>query len=308
VAIPDTTSMLAALRTAKIDMLDFSAGVTWQQMEALFKTNPEFPRWPALGGRNGTGLTFVCSNKPFDDIRVRIAMQIAVDIKALANSIGGKNAKEYPQGLISPDFKGFSVPFADWPQDLKDEYTYNPAKAKQLLAEAGYPNGFKTTMVAPSGNDETIAALKSFFQEIGVQVDVTVMDRPSFQTFVKAGKADQLVFGFGFGGPTPLTMVSALYSTSFENASKNNDPQYDALVEKVRQAKTQEEAQKACIEADMYALRHHWQLQTYTGGGVDITWWPWVKGYMAEDVQGQKYQFYKTRWWIDQDLKKKMGH
>ena len=35
-------------------------------------------------------------------------------------------------------------PYEEWPQDLKDEYAYNPTAAKKLLADAGYPNGFKT--------------------------------------------------------------------------------------------------------------------------------------------------------------------
>ena len=43
---------------------------------------------------------------------------------------------------------GWGFPYDQWPQDLKDEYAYNPTAAKQLLAAAGYPNGFKTDIVA----------------------------------------------------------------------------------------------------------------------------------------------------------------
>jgi len=39
-------------------------------------------------------------------------------------------------------------PYEEWPQDLKDEYSYNPTMAKEILADAGYPDGFKTNVVA----------------------------------------------------------------------------------------------------------------------------------------------------------------
>jgi len=45
------------------------------------------------------------------------------------------------------------IPLWEWPQDLKDEYAYNPAKSRQLLTEAGYPKGFKTNIVADATGD-----------------------------------------------------------------------------------------------------------------------------------------------------------
>ena len=49
--------------------------------------------------------------------------------------------------------KGWGFPYEEWPQDLKDEYAYNPTAAKKLLADAGYPNGFKTNVVADTAWD-----------------------------------------------------------------------------------------------------------------------------------------------------------
>ena len=48
---------------------------------------------------------------------------------------------------------GWGFPYAEWPQDLKDEYAYNPVAARKLLADAGYPNGFKTNIVADTASD-----------------------------------------------------------------------------------------------------------------------------------------------------------
>ena len=59
---------------------------------------------------------------------------------------------------------GWGFPYEDWPQELKDEYAYNPALAKILLAEAGYPDGFKTNVVADAHDDiELMRIVKSYF-------------------------------------------------------------------------------------------------------------------------------------------------
>ena len=57
---------------------------------------------------------------------------------------------------LSKVMKGWGFPYEQWPQDLKDEYTYNPTAARQLLADAGYPNGFKTNIVVDIAGDKKL--------------------------------------------------------------------------------------------------------------------------------------------------------
>ena len=309
IAIADTTTMLAALRTAKIDipMVGGPGGATWQQMEALFKDSPQFTRQKQPGAA-GTGITFVTNQKPFDDINVRKAMQLAVDVSSLAKTLSNILGAT-PVGTVMPDFVGFTLPYADWSQDLKEQFTFNPIKAKQMLVDAGYPNGFNTKVVMGS-NASTDAAqvYKAFFHDIGIEMEIEVMEASAFQNFIKDGKADQLILGGGFGGPTPVTQMAKFTTGNGENYTNNNDAGYDALYAALRGAKTADEARKASVACDMYALEHHWEIASYYGPGIDTTWWPWLKGYMGESTQGNKYSYYKARWWIDQDLKKSMGH
>ena len=142
--IPDDTEALEAMRRGEVDTLE---GLSFQQVQAMRKTNPEilqFSRWRVSCGtldpRNDT--------PPFNDIRVRKAMQMAIDLPTIAKSYYGGTADPYPQTLTSSYMTGWGFPYAEWPQDLKDEYAYNPEAAKKLLADAGYPDGFKTNIVA----------------------------------------------------------------------------------------------------------------------------------------------------------------
>jgi len=67
---------------------------------------------------------------------------MAINLPDIAKSYYGGTVSGEPVGLNSPLLKGRATPLSQWPADLQQEYTYNPTKAKQLLADAGYPDGF----------------------------------------------------------------------------------------------------------------------------------------------------------------------
>jgi peptide/nickel transport system substrate-binding protein len=101
---------------------------------------------------------------PFADKRVRLAMNMALDRKAIFGAIFGPNLIQL-QGPLSPEQIGGNV---------KLSYPYDPGKAKQLLAEAGFPNGFSTELIYPpgryTGDEELLPTLVSYWKKIGVNV------------------------------------------------------------------------------------------------------------------------------------------
>jgi len=70
---------------------------------------------------------------------------MAVDLNGISKDIiqarGNRFLRPLPKRLT-----GWGFPYEIWPQELKNEYAYNPKMAKKLLADAGYPNGFKRTL------------------------------------------------------------------------------------------------------------------------------------------------------------------
>ena len=110
---------------------------------------------------------------PFNDIRVREAMQMAIDLPTIAKTYYGGTARPCPSTLTSNYMTGWGFPYSQWPQDLKDQYAYNPTAAKQLLAAAGYPNGFNTDVVVDAAADmDLLQIVKSYFAAIGVNMDI----------------------------------------------------------------------------------------------------------------------------------------
>ena len=131
---------------------------------------------------------------PFNDIRVRKAMQMAIDLPAIAKSLLHGTVEPYPSTLTSRYMKGWGFPYEEWPQDLKDEYAYNPTVARQLLADAGYPNGFKTNVVADTAGDmDLLQIVKSYFAQVGIDMEIRTMEPAAWIDFVKTGhKHDQM--------------------------------------------------------------------------------------------------------------------
>jgi len=115
-------------------------------------------------------VAFNVSKKPLDDIRVRQALNYAVDKESIVRNIY--------QGLamIIPDVVG---PLNNGYAPVKG-YPYDPAKAKKLLADAGYPNGFKTTLWTPQGrwlkDYELAQAVQQQLQAVGVEASLETFE------------------------------------------------------------------------------------------------------------------------------------
>ena len=136
--IKDEATQLASLRTGKIDLM---MAINWKHVEGLRKSNPQF-QWTQIT-RPPVIIPWPCGwiMKPFNDIRVRRAMNLAVNKKEIIDSFFGGNAEMHTYPFPST-FKNVYTPLEQLPPSARELYTYNPEKAKKLLAEAGYPNGF----------------------------------------------------------------------------------------------------------------------------------------------------------------------
>lgn len=299
IAIPDSTTQIAALRTGKIDIL---TGIDWKQAKSLESTNPELLK--IAGAASGGGVMFKNQTKPFDNLKVREAMQMAVDRNTLAATLF--NAPESkPAGLFSQTMKGYCYSYGDWPQELKDQYTYNPAAAKQLLVEAGYPDGFKTNVVvsaAATSAIELLQAYKDMFSNIGIDMEIRAMEQTQAEMYLKAGKHDAMSSGAGGMAVPPTMAIDMFYSKSSQNPiTGTNDPVYDAARDKYFAAANAAEAAKACIECDKRVIEQHWMVSVL-GGSTYTFYQTYFKGFSNEVIRWGG-GVVCSRLWIDKSAK-----
>jgi peptide/nickel transport system substrate-binding protein len=292
--IPDNATAEAALRSGKIDMIE---DIDWQQAASIAKTNPELlkadrPTW-------GFAITLMVDKKPFDDIRVRKAMQMAVDIPTIAATYFGGSMVSTPMGKIG--LKGYYTPFSEWPQEVKDGYIYNPSGAKKLLSEAGYPGSFKTSMTVRSTDDMgLIQILKSYLLDIGIDVEIKPMDPAAFTAYTQAG-LHEMCTGLGTI-PTnpPINCLNNFYSKHVSYKSDHiKDQIYDDLVEKAMISLDLNEFKQLIIQADMRAITQQWAV-TLPSKTIYTIYQPWLKGFHGEaNVIGRL----SSKLWIDQSVK-----
>lgn len=305
VAMKDMDKAVESLKNGEIDMiLDPRGGLTLQHGAGLAKTNPEIRQ--ATLASSGHELSLRCDMEPFNDIKVRKALQMSIDRKAIAKNHYLGTVDGIPCGLASPLYKEWITPYEKWQKKLRDEYSYNPEKARLFLKGAGYPDGFKTNCLANTKDDiDLLNIIKGYFADIGVDMDIKVVDFFDFRDIVQKGQYDQMVFSGNMALPfRPDIIINMRHSANGLNYTHNNDPEYDDMVNSFKTAITQEQSQKLLNEADQYALRKHWAVNICPTV-APVAWQPWVKGYVGELVmRASQPGNYFAHFWIDQSLKK----
>lgn len=292
IVIQDNATASAALRTGKIDILD---GINWQSAKTIARTNPELQQ--ATLPTNGTAICMRVDVKPFTDIKVREALQLAVNLPQIAQSHYGGTVDPTPCLIFSPAFKGYIYPYSDWSQELKDEYSYNPTKAKELLSEAGYPNGFNTDIVASAIDDiELLQIFKSEFQDIGVNMTIKTMDPGTEMNVAIARKEDQMITHTCARVFPPQMDLSAFTAQDMANFGNVKDDNYTKLYNDFLYSTTPEQSQQYAREAEKYALEQHWLVTTFSNDTYNF-WQPYLKGYSGEALTGSLW----ARLWTDQN-------
>jgi peptide/nickel transport system substrate-binding protein len=185
--IPEPTARVSALLNGEVDMIVVVPPDSIEQIKG--DSNLTYEQGPSLH------YWFIQLNtkaKPFDDVRVRQAVNYAVDKEGLANDI--------LQGSAVPATQ--PMPAANWSYnpDVKG-YPYDPDKAKQLLTDAGYGDGFKTKMIIPQSGSGMIipVQMNEYIQgnlaDVGIDVEIQSYEWVSYLGIWAKGLTDEITMG-----------------------------------------------------------------------------------------------------------------
>jgi peptide/nickel transport system substrate-binding protein len=307
-----------------LDTVVFKIGGTFEQTFAQFlagnldeaiipsgkteevQNNPRYRQYQLL--RKPTlGLLFIGFNthlKPFDDKRVRQAFNYAVDKEAIVREITQMGSLP-ANGVLPPGMPGHDP-------DLQG-YAYNPAKAKQLLAEAGYPNGagfpavqLWTVSKAESTKAE-LAAYQRYLAELGVKLDIHFVDAwTRYTEMLQRGDLQMFRYAWYADLPDPDNFFfPLLHSAGQPNPMRYQNPQVDRLLEQAREeldysqrVRFYREAERIVMEDAPWITQHNhifeYLYQPYVQG-VEVSllgdrWIPmnkiWLKRAPAEPTSG----------------------
>ena len=183
----------------------------------------------------------VKGKNPFKDKRVREAVQMAIDVNALKTQV--------MRGLSVPTAVMYAPQVDGYAKELDRVKPPDRAKAKKLLAEAGYPNGFDVTLDCPNNryvNDEKLCvAIAAMLAQVDIKVRVNAMPRANY--FPKIQNLDTSFYMLGWGVPTfdSQYAVQSLLHTRIEKT-----PDGDYNLGKYSNAKVDEAIDKLKTEVD----------------------------------------------------------
>lgn len=307
--MPDLSTTQAALITGKIDLL---SDVTLADGQILMKTAPKMEKMTYLSN-NGWGIAMRQDkkDKPFSDIRVRQALMLATDFNVWKNDYFGGNAEidVYP---VNKQVGIMYQPLSEMPPVVQDLFKYNPDKAKKLLNEAGYPNGFKTTIIVSNVAEriDELSIFKSMWAKVGVDIVMDVKEPAIYSTTFTSSTHpyDDMLYQELFGTFTIQMTFSAVRSAALNNPSHINDP--PGTIPYIEELFTEynkyifadwPKAYEVFKKVKPYVLENTFIIPRPTPYTYAF-WWPWVKNYYGQGAPFVRYA------WVDQDMKKAMGY
>lgn len=164
-------------------------------------------------------------DKPLGSLQVRQAMNYAVNRQAIEQALFGKYAIVSGSSPFNSAYLGYS-------SSLSNTYAYNPAKAKQLLAAAGYGKGFSVPTLVDPGDEQIAEAIAGYESKIGINLQISV-HAADYITQMLTGKWP-LVFGDYTLNPAELqTLTGIIGPNGFWNPKHNTDTTFNSLLSKI---------------------------------------------------------------------------
>lgn len=269
--IPDETVRITALKAKEVDIAD---ELPYPVVTEAKKGKTEFNVVTHEAGVRRR-MVFNTRIPPFNDLKLRQALAFAIDKKELAAGQTWGFAKPTNQRYPENSF---------WFVDVKDR-DHDLQKAKALLQEAGYKEGFKIKVpVYPGPDMELTTIVKDQLKRVGIDMELDVMDWAA-HTKVRNNRQFTL-YSAGMGGrPDPDQVYYAdVYSKSTNNDSGYSNPEVDQLLEKARVVIDPKERKKLYAEVVKFLQRDVPEIYLYLGPkflGVS----PRVKGFSTAGLE-----------------------
>lgn len=256
----DPAARLAAFVTGQIDAgPEFPGMMIRRQDWAIIKDKRPKLRYVEFPSNVMVHAGMRIDKPPFNDVRVRRALSMAIDRKAILQ------ATQEGVGVMNPPIPAglpaWSIPYDQLGPGLKWD-AYNPAEAKKLLAAAGHANGFSTTLEYTTyASQELIDSVQmsvKFWKDIGVEVKVVEKPYAAYFATSYLGKQDAMMMGPQFPALDPWNFLAQYLPGEAKNQSHVDDKALTDMILNLR--RTLDDKKR---NAQILAIQKHIADQAY---------------------------------------------
>ena len=267
--IPDANTLNMAYQNGKIDIIDLDR-IDSSIIESTYKAQYK----DKLISTNRVAISYLALNentKPLDDVKVRKAIQMAIDRQELLDSVygGDGNVEDgiFPRGLIAHN------------EALEGTIKYDPDGAKKLLAEAGYPDGFEMELSYDSSSTDATSMVYQIIQKqlekVGIKANIVSYDESSWLDLRKSGEMNSFEatwtadyndpdnFIYTFFGAEDKTAQRSLNYKDKDVMKRINDAR--AIVDEDARVKEYQDLEKKIVIDDaawvpLFATQHYFAV------------------------------------------------
>jgi peptide/nickel transport system substrate-binding protein len=264
---PDAATRLAAFRTGQSDILALNS---LADVETARRTVPNAVIQEYKNVQTVFGLALAQDKPPFNDLRIRRAISMAIDRQKQVNTIYEGH------GLM-----GWGIPYFYFQDEMPSAeqlgpwWRYRPEEAKKLLAQAGFPNGFETTLFYyeyfPQMTSQVQLVQQDLKKNLNIEVKINKLDYTTFFGRYAEGKWDGMAWGFktGYAVSRDEQTYQYMHSKSPKNYFRFADPVIDELVTTLRQ--TPDGAEQRALTKKVFEREHDQVLRM---------WMPYDNGFL----------------------------
>jgi len=293
----------------KIDTISTASMVIsgWEDVDYLKKKLPEVEVksfansitsmiWPRLDNRA----------LPFSDIRIRYAMNLVVNQRELVDDYYGGHAELLAWPYMNlPVFDRIYTPLEEQSQVVQDLFGYDVERARELMAEAGYTDGFNFRLDCAAEHIDFLAIIKEYLKAINIDLELA---RVEFTAWM-GGTYEQAFYGSDYL-LRPQEMMSMIGGSPY-NYSRVSDQRIQEAYSEIARYIGRDNARVAQILKEIGPYELELAVPIYLPSPHSfVVWWPWLQNFYGAIGGGgnDNIDEYLMYFWIDTDMKTAMGY
>ena len=300
--IPDVATSLAAFRTGKLEARTALVKDDW---ESLVRTNPDLLWDQSMPTQSAC--IYMRQDKPelpYDDIRVRKALFYAINHQEIVDEYYGGEA-EMICGPVSgiPEYAAMYTTLEEYSEEVQKLYGYYPEEAKELLTNAGYPDGFTATIL--TSDEGLIPIVKDYWERnLNVTLNIDVKTTAVVNSMLQGGKQEDMYYG-AIGGS--VLKCNQWRTDTFQNYSKIANEEFNEWFEEFNLEMLDWDKMGAMMKEMEPKMRAQAYFIDLPNDYTYYMWWPWLKSWHGEVSIGywNMYQEYHYIW-VDTELREEM--